>query len=102
MKSGIGKGMTRIDNRNVSDQLYAKYAVGPDSRAMKSVVGEESLSDEIAFVNLRYQLQVVFVLLCAAARALPVPARQPVLLVMGCGANSGAGCQRERERDGET
>ena len=46
MKSGFGKGMTRIDNRNVSDQLYAKYAVGLDSRATKAVAGEEPSSDD--------------------------------------------------------
>ena len=28
MKSGIGMGMTRIDHINVSDQLYANYAMG--------------------------------------------------------------------------
>ena len=46
MKSGIGKGMTRADHPNVSDQLYANYAIGQDTRAMKAVVGEEALSDE--------------------------------------------------------
>merc|ERR1711861_87276 len=46
MKSGIGKGMTRKDHPNVSDQLYANYAIGQDTRAMKAVVGEEALSDE--------------------------------------------------------
>merc|ERR1719353_2542369 len=46
MKSGIGKGMTRNDHPNVSDQLYANYAIGQDTRAMKAVVGEEALSDE--------------------------------------------------------
>merc|ERR1711939_281026 len=46
MKSGIGKGMTRVDHPNVSDQLYANYAIGQDTRAMKAVVGEEALSEE--------------------------------------------------------
>jgi len=46
MKSGIGKGMTRNDHPNVSDQLYANYAIGMDTRAMKAVVGEEALNDE--------------------------------------------------------
>merc|ERR1711998_489399 len=45
MKSGIGKGMTRGDHPNVSDQLYANYAIGQDTRAMKAVVGEEALSE---------------------------------------------------------
>ncbi|OLP78963.1 V-type proton ATPase subunit B [Symbiodinium microadriaticum] len=34
-------GMTRDDHPNVSDQLYANYAIGQDTRAMKAVVGEE-------------------------------------------------------------
>eukprot|EP00923_Selenidium_pygospionis_P059116 GHVN01104051.1.p1 GENE.GHVN01104051.1~~GHVN01104051.1.p1 ORF type:complete len:531 (-),score=50.50 GHVN01104051.1:1558-3084(-) len=44
MKSGIGKGMTREDHPLVSDQLYANYAIGQDTRAMKAVVGEEALT----------------------------------------------------------
>merc|ERR1712004_49985 len=43
---GIGKGMTRPDHPNVSDQLYANYAIGQDTRAMKAVVGEEALSED--------------------------------------------------------
>jgi len=46
MKSGIGKGMTRVDHANVSDQLYANYAIGQDTRAIKAVVGEEALNDD--------------------------------------------------------
>ena len=46
MKAGIGKGMTRVDHSNVSDQLYANYAIGQDTRAIKAVVGEEALNDE--------------------------------------------------------
>merc|ERR1719238_130359 len=46
MKSGIGKGMTRFDHSNVSDQLYANYAIGQDTRAMEAVVGEEALSED--------------------------------------------------------
>jgi V-type H+-transporting ATPase subunit B len=46
MKSGIGEGMTRRDHAYVSDQLYANYAIGGDTRAMKAVVGEEALNDE--------------------------------------------------------
>merc|ERR1712224_755188 len=46
MKSGIGKGMTRADHPNVSDQLYANYAIGMDTRAMKAVVGEEALNED--------------------------------------------------------
>lgn len=46
MKAGIGKGFTRVDHGNVSDQLYANYAIGQDTRAIKAVVGEEALNDE--------------------------------------------------------
>ncbi|ADM12424.1 vacuolar ATP synthase subunit B [Encephalitozoon intestinalis ATCC 50506] len=46
MKSAIGEGMTRKDHGDVSNQLYAKYAIGKDAQAMKAVVGEDSLSLE--------------------------------------------------------
>ncbi|EEY15456.1 vacuolar ATP synthase subunit B [Verticillium alfalfae VaMs.102] len=39
-------GMTRKDHGDVSNQLYAKYAIGRDAAAMKAVVGEEALSNE--------------------------------------------------------
>ncbi|KAJ2462754.1 Vacuolar ATP synthase subunit B, partial [Coemansia sp. RSA 2337] len=46
MKSAIGEGLTRKDHGDVSNQLYAKYAIGRDAAAMKAVVGEEALSPE--------------------------------------------------------
>jgi V-type H+-transporting ATPase subunit B len=46
MKSAIGEGMTRKDHGDVSNQLYANYAIGRDVLAMKAVVGEEALSPE--------------------------------------------------------
>jgi V-type H+-transporting ATPase subunit B len=46
MKSAIGEGMTRKDHSDVSNQLYANYAIGKDVQAMKAVVGEEALSSE--------------------------------------------------------
>jgi len=46
MKSAIGDGRTRGDHSDVSNQLYAKYAIGRDAAAMKAVVGEEALSSE--------------------------------------------------------
>jgi V-type H+-transporting ATPase subunit B len=46
MKSAIGEGMTRADHGEVSNQLYANYAIGKDTLAMKAVVGEEALSSE--------------------------------------------------------
>ncbi|KAL5964431.1 V-type proton ATPase subunit B [Taenia solium] len=46
MKSAIGAEMTREDHSDVSNQLYACYAIGKDVQAMKAVVGEEALSAE--------------------------------------------------------
>jgi V-type H+-transporting ATPase subunit B len=46
MKSAIGEGMTRKDHNEVSNQLYACYAIGKDVMAMKAVVGVEALSSE--------------------------------------------------------
>src|SRR3989338_702335 len=45
MNLGIGKGKTREDHKNVSDQLYACYAQGRDLRSLSAVVGEEALSE---------------------------------------------------------
>merc|ERR1712159_246013 len=55
MKSGIGekkqedgsiKKFTRADHDPVCNQMYVLYATGQDTEAMKSVAGEESLSEE--------------------------------------------------------
>ena len=46
MKSAIGEGMTRKDHGDVSNQMYANYAMGKDAQSMKAVVGEEALSQE--------------------------------------------------------
>ena len=46
MKSAIGEKLTRKDHGDVSNQLYAKYAIGRDAASMKAVVGEEALSSE--------------------------------------------------------
>merc|ERR1719473_1445538 len=59
MKSGIGevkermpdgtvhmKLFTRKDHGDVCNQMYVLYATGQDTEAMKSVVGEEALTEE--------------------------------------------------------
>eukprot|EP00004_Rigifila_ramosa_P005733 TRINITY_DN163_c0_g1_i1.p1 TRINITY_DN163_c0_g1~~TRINITY_DN163_c0_g1_i1.p1 ORF type:complete len:502 (-),score=121.15 TRINITY_DN163_c0_g1_i1:142-1647(-) len=52
MKSAIGQGMTREDHPEVSNQLYANYAIGRDVMAMKAVVGEEALSsDDLLYLD---------------------------------------------------
>ncbi|THG94231.1 hypothetical protein EW145_g8182 [Phellinidium pouzarii] len=62
MKSAIGEKLTRKDHSDVSNQLYAKYAIGRDAAAMKAVVGEEALSPEdklaLEFLD-RYEKQFV-------------------------------------------
>ncbi len=45
MKHGIGKGRTRADHDDVSNQLYAFYAEGRDLRDLVAVVGEEALTE---------------------------------------------------------
>ena len=69
MKSAIGDGMTRKDHSDVSNQLYACYAIGrycignqlpvyillfsgKDVQAMKAVVGEEALTaDDLLYLE---------------------------------------------------
>jgi V-type H+-transporting ATPase subunit B len=46
MKNAIGKKHTRADHPEVSNQMYANYAIGRDVQAMKAVVGEEALTTE--------------------------------------------------------
>jgi len=46
MKSAIGAKHTRADHSEVSNQLYANYAIGRDVQGMKAVVGEEALTNE--------------------------------------------------------
>jgi V/A-type H+-transporting ATPase subunit B len=45
MKEGIGKGHTREDHREVSDQLYYAFSEGMDLRDLVAVIGEEALTD---------------------------------------------------------
>lgn len=46
MKMSIGKGRTRQDQKEVTDQLYAGYATGRDLRDLVAVVGEEALTEQ--------------------------------------------------------
>ncbi|TRY49974.1 Vacuolar ATP synthase subunit B [Cryptosporidium tyzzeri] len=61
MKSGIGTGLTREDHPSVSDQLYANYAIGQDTRAMVAVVGEEALSaDDLLYLEFTSKFESKF------------------------------------------
>jgi len=62
MKSAIGKGMTREDHPEVSNQLYANYAIGKDTQAMKAVVGEEALSpDDLLYLEFLEKFEGKFI-----------------------------------------
>jgi V/A-type H+/Na+-transporting ATPase subunit B len=43
--SAIGKGKTREDHKQLSDQLFAAYANGVDLRKLVAIIGEESLTE---------------------------------------------------------
>lgn len=45
MNGGIGKGRTRAEHREWSDQLYATYARGREARTMAAIVGESGLPE---------------------------------------------------------
>ncbi|NXJ85881.1 VATB1 ATPase, partial [Trogon melanurus] len=62
MKSAIGEGMTRKDHGDVSNQLYACYAIGKDVQAMKAVVGEDALSaDDLLYLEFLQKFEKQFV-----------------------------------------
>lgn len=71
MKSAIGDNMTRKDHGDVSNQMYANYAIGKDVMAMKAVVGEE-VRAAAAFD--RRAMQSAF---AAARRGRPIFAAHP-------------------------
>ncbi|KAM3924946.1 V-type proton ATPase subunit B, brain isoform [Leptodactylus fuscus] len=62
MKSAIGEGMTRVDHSDVSNQLYACYAIGKDVQAMKAVVGEEALTpDDLLYLEFLQKFEKNFI-----------------------------------------
>merc|ERR1712002_828625 len=62
MKSAIGEGMTRKDHSDVSNQLYANYAIGKDVQSMKAVVGEEALtSDDLLYLEFLTKFEKNFI-----------------------------------------
>ncbi len=72
MKSAIGEGMTRKDHADVSNQLYANYAIGKDVQAMKAVVGEEALSaDDLLYLEFLQKFEKNFI--SQGNRACPKP-----------------------------
>ena len=62
MKSAIGEGMTRDDHSDISNQLYACYAIGKDVQAMKAVVGEEALTpDDLLYLEFLQKFEKTFI-----------------------------------------
>ncbi|KRX49987.1 V-type proton ATPase subunit B [Trichinella britovi] len=62
MKSAIGEGRTREDHSDVSNQLYACYAIGKDVQAMKAVVGEEALTpDDLLYLEFLTKFEKNFI-----------------------------------------
>lgn len=62
MKSAIGEGMTRKDHSDVSNQLYACYAIAKDLQAMKAVVGEEALTaDDLLYLEFLAKFEKSFI-----------------------------------------
>ncbi len=54
--------MTREDHPQVSNQLYANYAIGKDTAAMKAVVGEEALSaDDMLYLEFLKKFENSFI-----------------------------------------
>ena len=45
MKDGVGKGFTRDDHYDLSNQLFASYSKVQDARSLASVIGEDELSE---------------------------------------------------------
>jgi V-type H+-transporting ATPase subunit B len=61
MKSAIGQGFTRVDHPAVSNQMYANYAAGKETQALKAVVGEEALSvEEKRYLEFEKQYEAKF------------------------------------------
>ncbi|KAI8492919.1 V-type proton ATPase subunit B [Branchiostoma belcheri] len=56
------EGMTRKDHADVSNQLYACYAIGKDVQAMKAVVGEEALTpDDLLYLEFLSKFEKNFI-----------------------------------------
>lgn len=52
----------REDHADVSNQLYACYAIGKDVQAMKAVVGEEALSpDDLLYLEFLTKFEKSFI-----------------------------------------
>jgi len=62
MKQGIGKGRTREDHDQVSNQLYAAYAEGVNLRDLVAVVGEEALTErDVSYLRFSERFEKEFI-----------------------------------------
>lgn len=61
MKSAIGEKYTREDHSEVSNQLYAFYAIGKDTLALSSVIGQEALTDtDLLYLEFLHKFETEF------------------------------------------
>lgn len=78
--------MTRKDHSEVSNQLYANYAIGKDVQAMKAVVGEEALSSEdLLYLEFLEKFEQKFVNQVGSGLLLPCSSsklRQVILIII--------------------
>jgi V/A-type H+-transporting ATPase subunit B len=62
MGNGIGKGRTREDHKQVSDQLYSAYANGLDLRRLVAIIGEEALTElDKLYLNFAAEFERTFI-----------------------------------------
>jgi len=45
MNNGIGKGKTRVDHKELADQLFSSYARGVNLRRLVAITGEDALTE---------------------------------------------------------
>lgn len=93
MRSAIGEGMTRRDHSDVSNQLYACYAIGKDVQAMKAVVGEEALSaDDHKYLEFLYKFEKKFISQVSWCLKLEYSGKEDLVFVFSWVAQQNACC----------
>lgn len=61
MKSAIGKGMSREDHQDVSNQLYYCYAYAQEVQNIKQIVGDDAIgADDRIYLNFLTEFEKKF------------------------------------------
>ena len=59
---GIGQGKTRLDHADVTNQLFASYAIGKNVKDLMNILGEDAVSDsEKLYVEFANEFESKFV-----------------------------------------